>query len=116
MSNMNSQCESQINALVDLCCETLQGDQSNLDQRKDKLIKSLVMSGYTRHEGPSLQAELQSRIKEKCPDPAIHRGSELAGVTNHLQEIYEEVVRFETKLPHGRSKPRAANISSATND
>ncbi len=116
MSKINSQCESQINALADLCCETLQGNQSNLDERKDKLIKSLVMSGYARHEGLSLQAELESRVKEKCSDPAIHRGSELAGVTNHLQEIFDEVVRFETKLPEKKSKPQAANISSATND
>ncbi len=34
----------------------------------------MLMSGYARMEGRSLQQDIEARVNEKCREPAMHRG------------------------------------------
>jgi len=118
MSDTNSQCEAVLDSLTELCCASLQGDYSELEERSDALLKSLVMSGFARTSDKTLQAELQDRVLECCQDNVLHRGSELSGITKRLQHKYDEIVRWGTNFPHedGMEQAKPANISSATDD
>ncbi len=114
MKETNPEIEEQLDALAELCCETLKGDDSGLALRADALMKSLLMSGYVRKTGPNITAELESRVKRRCPEPAMHRGGALSGVTQKLQQKFDKLVQWESERPEVQSPPKAANISSAT--
>lgn len=114
MSNTNPQIEEQLSKLADIICQSLNGEQAAVPDESEALLKSLLMSGYARKEGTSLQSDIESRVKDKCRDPAMHRGGALSGITKQLQEKFNDLVRWESKQPEEREKPKAANISSAT--
>lgn len=114
MNETNPEIEEQLDTLAQLCCDTLKGEGSGLARRSDALLKSLLMSGYVRKAGQNLTAELESRVKKKCPEPAMHRGGALSGVTQKLQQTFDKLVQWESEHPRDQSPPKAANISSAT--
>ncbi len=114
MSETNPQIEEQLDALAELCCQTLNGDDSGLDKRSDALLKSLLMCGYVRKVGHNITAELESRVKTHCPEPAMHRGGALSGITQTLQQKFNKLVQWESETPQETTPPKAANISSAT--
>ncbi|MCO8121674.1 hypothetical protein NHH03_08000 [Stieleria sp. TO1_6] len=114
MTQSNPQIEEQLSKLARLCCDSLDGGEPVAGEESDALLKSLLMSGYARQEGASLQADVESRVKQLCQKPAMHRGGALSGITSNLQEKFDELVRWESQQPKQQDEPKAANISSAT--
>ncbi|KAA5542603.1 hypothetical protein FYK55_13790 [Roseiconus nitratireducens] len=113
MSETNPEIEAQMDELAHLCCQRLSGELP-ADERSDLLLKSLLMSGYVwKHKG-SFQADLEARVKSRCGHHAMHRGGELSSMSEKLEEKFRELARWESKSPDTTSKPKAANISSAT--
>jgi hypothetical protein len=114
MSETNPEIEQQLNDLAELCCEALAAEQTTLEERSKPLLKSLLMSGYVRKGGRNLQADVESRVKKQCAEPAMHRGGALSGLTKRLQDQLDELARWESKKPSESSPAKPANISSAT--
>jgi hypothetical protein len=114
METNNPQIEAHLNELTKLCCEAFSTEMSTLGERTEPLLKSLLMSGYQRHAKQPLRTELEARVRAACPEPAMHRGAEINGVTEQIQKKYEDLLRWESRQPEGRTKAKSANISSAT--
>mgnify|MGYP003662968326 CR=1 FL=1 len=114
MSDTNPQIETQLNALAELACETLRGEESEMAARAEPLLKSLLMSGYVRKSGKDIRADIEARVKDICREPAMHRGGELSGITQRLQDKFDKLVKWESDQPKDFTDAKAANISSAT--
>jgi len=114
MNETNPQIEQQLDALTQLCCESVNGDNSALIERSDALLKSLLMSGYDRKAGHILAVDLEARIRNRCPGATGHRGAELSGITLNLQEEFDKLVQWESNKPQDTVPSKTANISSAT--
>lgn len=114
MNKTNPEIEEQLDKLADICCELLGGEQTASIDETDALLKSLLMSGFARSGGAPLQVEIESRVKSKCREPAMHRGGELSSITGQLQKKFNDLVRWESRQPDDRTEPKTANISSAT--
>ncbi len=114
MIDTNPEIEAHLDTLAEICCETLKGDGSGLANRSDALLKSLLMSGYVREVGQNITAELESRVKRRCPEPAMHRGGALSSITQKLQQKFNKLVQWESEQPQQKFPPIAVNISSAT--
>ena len=100
--------------LADLCCQSLEGKQPNASDESEALLKAMLMSGYARMEGRSLQQDIEARVKEKCLKPAMHRGGELSAMTSELSKKFDKLKLWESQQPEDRDNPKAANLSSAT--
>ncbi|QDS92168.1 hypothetical protein FF011L_09050 [Roseimaritima multifibrata] len=114
MSDTNPQIEQQLKKLAEIVCQSLDSEQEAGGNESEALLKALLMSGYARQEGVSLQADLESRVKEMCSEPGMHRGGELSGITQRLQSKFDKLARWESRKPEGQDAPKAANFSSAT--
>jgi len=114
---LNQQEEEILDELARFCCESIQGEpQKDLDQA-ESLLKSLVMSGFSRKKHPPLEDMLEKRAKEACQGQAVHRTSNLKGIASSLQKKFDDIVRWQTKNPsNDYPPPKSANISSATDD
>ncbi|WP_372895591.1 hypothetical protein [Stieleria sp.] len=117
MSNTNPQIEKQLDKLASICCTRLEHSSTDPtldDSSIDELLKSLLMSGYARHADRSLQVDIENRVKDMCREPAMHRGGGLSGLTEQLQNKFNQLKSWESRQPDDKSKAKAANISSAT--
>ncbi len=117
MSDTNPEIKEQLDKLATICCAHLEGDNTAPTFEGPStmaLLKSLLMSGYARHEGTTLRVDIETRVQDKCREPAMHRGGALSSLTEQLQSQFDELKRWESKLPTETTKPKAANISSAT--
>ena len=116
----NPQIEATLEELADLVCQSLEGKDDGLIDRRDDLLKTLVMCGYARKKGRSVVQEVETRVKDRCGDPAMHRGGALSSMTSELGAKLEEISRWESnrpeeaKSPADQAPPKAANISAAT--
>jgi hypothetical protein len=72
------------------------------------------MSGYAKIEGANLQVDIENRVKDKCREPAMHRGGALSSITGQLQTKFDDLKRWESRQPDDSNPAKAANISSAT--
>ncbi len=115
MNQPNTEIKQQLSALADLCCQTLDGDHDQLDERAEPLLKSLLMSGYTRLEGASLRSDIETQVKDRCRDDSMHRGGALSAITDQLQQKFDDLARWESSQPDQADPPKAANISSRSN-
>ncbi|WP_145389809.1 hypothetical protein [Stieleria neptunia] len=117
MSKTNPQIEKQLDKLASICCTRLENTSSDPtmdDAAVDELLKALLMSGYARQADRTLQVELENRVKDMCRDPAMHRGGALTGLTEQLQNKFDQLKSWESRQPGETSTAKAANISSAT--
>ena len=117
MSDTNLQIEEQLDKLATICCSLLEGDTSAStieDATVESLLKSLLMSGYARKGDTTLQVDIEDRVKDKCREPAMHRGGALSSLTGKLQTKFDELKRWDSQQPDENRKPKAANISSPT--
>ncbi|MGB7327322.1 MAG: hypothetical protein WBD31_20770 [Rubripirellula sp.] len=115
--DMNPEIEEQLDKLATICCSQLEGESQSPsieDSTIAELLKSLLMSGYAREDGASLQTDLESRVKHSCREPAMHRGGALSSITKQLQSKFDDLKRWESRRPDEKSNAKAANISSAT--
>lgn len=109
---MNPEIEKHLDTLADWCCESMKGHQTQISGHCRSVLKSLLMSGYARQSGRRLQAEVEKRARAKCAEPAMHRGGELSGLTGQLQEVFNELAKWESDQPKTGSPPKSANYSS----
>lgn len=114
MTGTNPQIEEQLNKLAELCCRSMESGQAVVNDQSEALLKAMLMSGYARKEGRSLQSELEARVKDRCREPAMHRGGALSSISAQLQEKLDELARWESRQPDSDDKAKAANISSPT--
>ncbi len=110
----NPQVEEQLDALVKLCWQSLQGHSSDLGSRSEPLLKSLLMSGYVRLYGRNISAELEKRVKAQYREQAMHRGGALSSIVAGIQKKINQLVQWESQQPGESTPSKAANISSAT--
>ncbi|MCS7469763.1 hypothetical protein NZK35_24185 [Stieleria sp. ICT_E10.1] len=117
MSNTNPQIEKQLDKLASICCTRLENastDPTLDDSSVEELLKSLLMSGYGRLADRKLQVDIESRVKDMCREPAMHRGGALTGITEQLQNKFDQLQDWESRQPDEKGEAKAANISSAT--
>lgn len=114
MSDLNPQIESQLDSLAELCCAALQGGDPIASEKTDKLLRGLLMSGFSRKSSAPLLKEIETRVKDRCSEPAMHRGGALSSISDQLQKRYENVARWYANQPHDDSGTKGANISSST--
>ncbi|TWU08408.1 hypothetical protein [Stieleria varia] len=114
MSNTNPEIEAHMDALASICCDVLTGAETDVGERPDQLLKSLLMSGYVWKKNGSFQSDLESRVKAKCMDRAMHRGGALSSLSSKLSTKFSDLARRESLTPNNDSPPKAANISAAT--
>lgn len=114
MDDTNPQIEAALDGLAELVCESLQGDQPTVGDRSEGLLKTLLMSGYDRKSKSSLMMDIENRVKDRCREPAMHRGGALSSISKQLSDKFQDLARWESKTPDDKSPPKAANISAAT--
>ncbi len=110
----NPEIEESLDALAKICCDTLRGDDAELEPRSKPLLKTLLMSGYVRKTGRDVRADIEARVKASCAEPAMHRGAALSSITGQMQKTLDDLLRWESEQPRQSTPPKAANISSAT--
>lgn len=115
MSEMNPQIEEQLNKLADCVCQSLEGERPAFSDETAELLKALLSSGYARQDDTSLQTELEARVKDKCREPALHRGAEISSITEKLKHKFDDLVRWESKQPHRQDHREATHVGSAKN-
>ncbi|KAA5542618.1 hypothetical protein FYK55_13870 [Roseiconus nitratireducens] len=113
-TDSNPEIEQQLDTLAELCCDTLTGGEPMLAERSDALLKSLLMSGFARKQGRDLRSEIESRVKDRCQERAIHRGGALTSLTDKLQKQFDDLAQRDSEQPQRGTPSKAANISSAT--
>ena len=113
MNELNEALQRQVEALGELCCQSLKRDAAALDERATPLIEALVQNGYERISDISLQARLEAIVLNCCPEKAIHRRDEMIGIIRNWQAKFTQLARWDTSSPRGLDRPKAANISSA---
>lgn len=114
MGHTNVELEAQLEALTEICCEALKGETDIDPKRVEQLAKALLKSGYERGDHKPLSAELEQRVRERCKEPAIHRGAEIKSITEAVQAEYDKAVRWQSEQPQSGDGAKSANISSAT--
>lgn len=105
------QIESILAEMTQLCCDALGGDtELDVDRLKD-LAESLSANGWERHshgEGP-LSKHLEHRIKQECPEQAMHRGAAIDSLVDRVQSLLDSESRRFAKVPdqsnEGQSLP-----------
>ncbi|KAA1261454.1 hypothetical protein LF1_40040 [Rubripirellula obstinata] len=116
----NPQIEETLDQLAELVCRSLSGEENQLTERRDGLLKTLVMSGYVWKADETVMQQVEERVKNQCVEPSMHRGGALSSMTSKLNTRFQEISRWESKTPtesksmENDSPPKAANISSAT--
>ncbi|TWT54894.1 hypothetical protein Pla22_25480 [Rubripirellula amarantea] len=114
MDETNPEIESTLNELAKLVCESLKGENQDLIERRDGLLKSLLMSGYVWKSNEGLMTNVENRVKDQCGEQAMHRGGALSSITGKLATKFRELAQWESRTPNDDNPPKAANISSAT--
>lgn len=54
---------------------------------------------YARLSDSNLQTRLEARILEKCRETAIHRRAEISGISGQIQEAFDKLVTWTTRVP-----------------
>ncbi|MFG0261282.1 MAG: hypothetical protein ACF788_02705, partial [Novipirellula sp. JB048] len=104
----NIEIEQTLDTLSQLCCAALAGDHRALFQRRDALLKTLLECGYARYREQSLQVELENRVRVKWSEPILVHRKELEAIAAKLEQRFNELKRWETKLPQQTEPPDAA--------
>jgi hypothetical protein len=102
--NYTPEIEAILADLTDLCCTALRPDSELEQSRVDELAKSLSANGWKRHSkdtGP-LSDVLKARIKDRCKEPAMHRGAAIDGLVATVQHAYENASRMEASGPDNK--------------
>jgi hypothetical protein len=105
MAQANPEIESQLNELARLCCQSINGEESELENSGEALLRALVMCGFTR-SGLNMRNEVESRAKSRCMEIALYRGSELESLTSRLDEKLQDILRWDSTQPD-QNPPRS---------
>lgn len=114
MNELNPEIEASLDSLSELICQSLTGESSELTARKEGLMKTLLMSGFTWKSDESLMKEVEDRVKSRCGEKAMHRGGALSSVASKLGKEFKNMAREQAAKPSNTKPSKAANISAAT--
>ncbi len=114
MNETNPEIEANLDAIATICCAAISGDANAELNRVDGLLKSLLMSGYSRSANRSFEVDLETLVKEKCGEKVSHRGGELSALSAKFASQFAALARQQSKSPTDHVPPKAANISAAT--
>ncbi|EMI53734.1 hypothetical protein [Rhodopirellula sallentina] len=114
MRETNPQIESALNEISELVCQSLMKEGGQLTDRRDGLLRTLLMSGYKTTHDRCLMTDVESRVKQKCGECAMHRGGALSSITSDLSNKFNVLAKWEAHSPSDESPSKPANISSAT--
>ncbi|MCM2371650.1 hypothetical protein [Aporhodopirellula aestuarii] len=97
----NPEIEATLEQLTELCCDAIKEGGEFQHELAEQLVTNLSTNGWKRHskDGPPLSNVLKDRIREECPEPAIHRGAAIDGVVGEVQSLYDRASRYEDKTP-----------------
>jgi hypothetical protein len=108
----------QINAILDdltsLCCDAIESGGTLNDERAQSLAANLSTNGWERHttDLPPLSVILKDRIRESCPEPAIHRGAVIDGIVSEVEAFYTNAARFRASSPDNKNDSQAMSPRS----
>lgn len=93
--------ESVLKELVQLMCDSMTAGETLDHDRVGQLVKSLSTNGWERHRdnGPPLSTVLEQRVREQCPEPAMHRGAAVESLSAEIQTKYDSVSRYQSSAP-----------------
>jgi len=113
MSDSTPQIEAILDELTAVCCEALEADKTLDEQRVARLVDSLSKNGWKRHsrDAPPLATVLENRVRERCREPAIHRGASVESVTQKVQRAYNNQSRYEASSPSEEDSHSSQNAS-----
>ncbi len=97
----NPEIEATLNELTELCCDALSSDSVLDTDRVKSLTSNLSTNGWQRHSSESapLSTILKNRIKDRCREPAMHRGAVIDGLVKTVQSAYESASRMQASSP-----------------
>lgn len=103
------QIEAILDELTELCCDSLDSNTVSDADRLDQLVLNLSTNGWERHnEGsPPLSVLLKERMKDRCREPAMHRGGELDGIVSKVQKAYDNAAQFRSSAPGSENEAEA---------
>lgn len=114
MSHTNPEIERTLDELSELVCEALKNEGDQLIDRREGLLRTLLMSGYSSTSGNCLMTDIENRVKERCGECAMHRGGALSSITSDLGTRFKTLAQWESRSPSDETPSKPANISSAT--
>ncbi len=109
----NIELEKSLDALSQLCCEMLAGNGQAFADRRMGLLKNVLECGFARSYRQPLQVVLEKRVRERWGEPIFTHSVELQSVAGKLQDEFDNLKRWEAKLPQETDPPDAANLNTA---
>lgn len=108
MTSSTPQIDAILDDLTTLCCQALTAGDILDQQRVDELVESLSQNGWKRHSEnyPPLATVLEQRVRERCREPAMHRGAEVESLTQKVQRAYDNHSRYQASSPASDSAER----------
>ncbi len=114
--NDSPQIEAILSDLTEICCGMLESEENAGDERVTALVQSLSTNGWERHSADSapLSTVLKNRVKEKCQEPAMHRGAMIDGIVDKIQRAYDDASRMRSSAPKGKEQKEAQPMPPKT--
>ncbi len=100
--NLTPEIDSILDALAELCCQSISAGNTLDNHRVEQLISSLATNGWEQHQtSKPLWAEIKARAVRNHPEPAMHRGAELDSLTREIESIYR-LRTYDTNAPQNQ--------------
>jgi len=110
------QIEAILDKLADHCCSVInQHDSYDAGQVKE-LVNNLSVNGWQRHADSPLAVILKKRMKDRCQEPAMHRGGLLDGMVEKVQDAYNDTMRYDASSPQTQNQPHSIGPQTMTQD
>lgn len=109
----NIETEKTLDALSELCCDALAGDSRALSERKGALLRNLLECGFARNYRKPLHVEIENRVLAQWPEPIFVHRDELQSLVSRLQREFDDLKRWEVRIPQEIEPPIAANLNTA---
>lgn len=105
------QIEAILAKLADHCCAVISQEETYDADQVKQLVKSLSMNGWQRHADSTspLSVTLKKRIKDRCREPAMHRGGLLDGMVEKVQAAYDDAARYDASAPATQNDPHSVS-------
>jgi len=103
------QIEAILDKLAGHCCAVISQEETYDADQVQKLVKSLSVNGWQRHADSTspLSVTLKKRIKDRCREPAMHRGGSIDGTVEKVQAAYNDAARYDASAPATQNEPHS---------
>ena len=109
----NIETEKTLDDLSGLCCDALTGDSRGLNERSRAMLKNLLECGFATNYRQPLQVEIENRVLKQWPEPIFVHRDELQSLVSRLQREFDDLKRWEVRIPQEIEPPDAANLNTA---